>query len=155
MPICPSTTWKGAQTLFMYPEWVWNAFIGGFQPQQWHHNITRAQSYHIFSKFCPHLHRYRCVRVYPYDHSQHTMMVLKQFAYIKYGCGVQSVWVSSLNHDTTMSFGLLLTQISQNLAPFCKGITCNRAPMCPSTAHKWAQMLDLHPKWMWDAVSRD
>jgi hypothetical protein len=43
------------------------------------------------------------------------MKVLKHFLYIQYGCGMQSVVVYSLNHDTTMSFGL--TPFFQNLAP--------------------------------------
>ncbi len=37
------------------------------------------------------------------------MKVLKHFIYIQYGCEMQSVVVYSLNHDTTMSFGLRLT----------------------------------------------
>jgi hypothetical protein len=51
------------------------------------------------------------------------MKVLKHFLYIQYGCGMQSVVVYSLNHDTTTSFRLHLTPIFQNLAPTSKGIT--------------------------------
>ena len=45
------------------------------------------------------------------------MKVLKHFLYIQYGCGMQSVVVYSLNHDTAMSFGIHLTPILQKLAP--------------------------------------
>ena len=62
------------------------------------------------------------VRVHPYGHPQH-MKVLKHFLYIQYRCGMQSVVVYSLNHDTTMSYGIHLTPVSQNLAITCTGIT--------------------------------
>jgi hypothetical protein len=39
------------------------------------------------------------------------MKVLKHFVYIKYRCGVQSVVVYSLNHDTITSFGLHLETV--------------------------------------------
>ena len=74
------------------------------------------------SKIRPHLHRYNSVRVYPYAHPQH-MKVLNHFLYIQYRCGMQSVVVYSLNHDTTMSYGIHLTPVSQNLAITCTGIT--------------------------------
>ncbi len=62
------------------------------------------------------------IRVHPCAHPQH-MKVLKHFLYIQYGCGMQSVVVYSLNHDTIMSFGLHLTPIFQNVAPTCTGKT--------------------------------
>ncbi len=104
-----------------HPIWMWDAVSGGLQPQPWHHNVIWALPYPNFSKFCPHLHRYNSVRVHPYTHPQH-MKVLKHFLYIQYGCGMQSVVVYSLNHDTTTSVGLRLTPIFQNLAPTCTGI---------------------------------
>ena len=72
----------------------------------------------IFTKFgiFPHLQRCNCVRVHPYAHPQH-MKVLKHFLYIQYICGMQSVAVYSLNHDTTTSFGFGHTANFQNLAP--------------------------------------
>ncbi len=67
--------------------------------------LTMTPQYHLgsalpnFPNFGPHLHRYISVRVHPYAHPQH-IMVLKHFIYIKYGCGMKSVVVFSLNHDT-------------------------------------------------------
>ncbi len=58
-----------------------------------------------------------------YIHNIQHMNVLKHFKYMQYGCGMQSVVVYSLNHDTTSSFGLHLNLIFQNLAPTCAGIT--------------------------------
>ncbi len=58
---------------------------------------------------------------HPYAHPQH-MKLLKHFLYIQYGCEMQSVVAYSLNHDTTMSFWLNLTLISQNFAPTCTGV---------------------------------
>jgi hypothetical protein len=48
------------------------------------------------------------------------MKVLKHCMYIQYRCGMQSVVVYSLNHDTTMSLGLRLTPIFQNVALTCR-----------------------------------
>ncbi len=74
------------------------------------------------SKIRPQPHRYNSVRVHPYAHPQH-IKVLNHFIHIQYRYGMQSVVVYSLNHDTTMSFGLHLTPVSQNLAPTCTGIS--------------------------------
>jgi hypothetical protein len=38
-----------------------------------------------------------------YAHPQH-LKVLKLFIYIQYGCGMQSMRVFSLNHDTATSY---------------------------------------------------
>jgi hypothetical protein len=43
------------------------------------------------------------IRMHPYAHPQH-LKVLKHFGYIQYGCGMQSIGVFSLNHDTTTSY---------------------------------------------------
>ncbi len=32
-PICPSTAYEGAQTLYIHPIWMWDAVSGGLQPQ--------------------------------------------------------------------------------------------------------------------------
>jgi hypothetical protein len=48
---------------------------------------------------------YYGIRVYPYTHPQ-LIKVLKHFVYIQYGCGIQSMGVCSLNHDTTTSYRL-------------------------------------------------
>ncbi len=117
-----STAYEGTQSLYTHPIWMWDAVSGGLQPRPWHHNVIWASPYPNFQKFGPHLHRYNSVRVHPYAHPQH-MKVLKHFIHIQYGCGMQSVVVYSLNHDTKTSFGLRLTPIFQNLAPTCTGIT--------------------------------
>jgi len=59
---------------------------------------------------------YNSVSVHPYTHPQH-MKVFIHAVYFQYGCGMQSVVVYSLNHDTRMSFVLCLTTIFQNSAP--------------------------------------
>ena len=90
-----------------------------------------APPYPNFPKFGPHLHMYNSVRVHPYTHPQH-MKVLDIFIHIQCGCGMQSVVVYSLNHDTTMSFGPRLTLLFQNLAPTYTGITvkwCTHMPI--------------------------
>jgi hypothetical protein len=56
------------------------------------------------------------IKVHPFAHPQH-MKVLNNFLYIQYGCGVQSVVVYSLNHDTITSFGLHLTLIYKICPP--------------------------------------
>jgi hypothetical protein len=62
-------------------------------------------------KIHPHLHMYQGIRVYPYAHLQH-LKVLKHFVYIQYGCGMHSMGVCSLNHDTTTSYRLSNTPFS-------------------------------------------
>jgi hypothetical protein len=75
-----------------------------------------------FSNIWPHRYMYNSVRVHPYAHAQH-MKVFNLFTHIQYRCGMQSVVAYSLNHDTTMSFGLHLTPVSQKLAITCTGIS--------------------------------
>jgi hypothetical protein len=41
--------------------------------------------------------------MHPYAHPQH-LKVLKLFVYIQYGCGMKSMRVFSLNHDTVTSY---------------------------------------------------
>ncbi len=55
-----------------------DAVSGGLKPQPWHHNIIWAPPNPNFKKIGPHLHRYNSVRVHPYAHSQH-IMILKSF----------------------------------------------------------------------------
>ncbi len=71
-----------------------------------HNNVNWASPYPNFPKVSSHLQRYNSVMVHPYAHLQH-MKLLKHFLYIQYRCGMQSTVVYSLNHDTTMSFGLI------------------------------------------------
>jgi len=66
----------------------------------------------------PHLHRPNSVRVDPYGHSHH-IKVPKHFAYIQYGCGVQSEACCSLNHDITTSLGLRSTLKSPKSTSSC------------------------------------
>ena len=71
-----------------------------------HNNVIWASPDLNFPKFSSHLQRYSSVMVHPYAHPQH-MKLLKHFLYIQYGSEMQSVVAYSLNHDTTMSFGLI------------------------------------------------
>ena len=72
-----------------------------------------------------HLQRCISIRVYPYahPHPQH-LKVLKHFVYIQYGCGMQSMGVCSLNHDTATSYRLGHTPFSLKSTPTS---TCNTA----------------------------
>jgi hypothetical protein len=110
--ICPCTAYEGAQSLYTNPMWIQGAVNGGLQPQPWHRNIIWAPLYPFCQKFGPHLHRYNSVRVHPYAHPQH-MKVLKHFAYFQHGCGMQSMVVDSLNHDTTAHLGSTLPKFSK------------------------------------------
>jgi hypothetical protein len=97
----------------------------------------------IFLKIHPHLYGHNSVRVHPYAHPQH-LKVLKHFLFIQYGCGMQSLGVLILNHDTTTSYRLGHTPFSLKFTPTC---TCNTAiaykdpPICPSTASQGAKTL--------------
>jgi len=76
------------------------------QPQPWHRNIIqarRAQPYHISPKFTPTWTRITAIMMHPYAHPQH-LKVLRLFVYIRYGCGMQSMGVFSVNHDTATSY---------------------------------------------------
>ena len=70
------------------------------------------------TRSAPHLHRDISVRVDPYAHSHH-IKVPKHFAYIQYGCGVQSKACCSLNHDITTSLGLRSTLKSPKSTSSC------------------------------------
>ncbi len=61
--------------------------------------------------------------MYPYTHPQY-LKVLKHFVYIQYGCGMQSMGVCSLNHETATSYRLGHTPFSLKFTPTC---TCNTA----------------------------
>jgi hypothetical protein len=121
-PICPSTAYQGAKTLCIQMIWMWDTVNGGLQPQPWHHNIIQTQPYSIFPKIHPHLHMYYGIRVHPYAHPQH-LKVLKHFLYIQYGCGIQSMGVGSLSHDTTTSYRLSHTPFFLKFTPTCTCIT--------------------------------
>jgi hypothetical protein len=62
------------------------------------------------------------VRVHPYAHSQH-INKLNHFAYMWYGCGMQSMGVWSLNHDITTLLGLSHAPIFLKFNPTFKGVT--------------------------------
>ena len=70
------------------------------------------------TRSAPHLHRDISVRVDPYAHSHH-IKVPKHFAYIQYGCGVQSKACCSLNHDIKTSLGLRSTLKSPKSTSSC------------------------------------
>jgi hypothetical protein len=107
----------------------------GLQPQPWQHSTLGLHITPIFQNDGPHLHRYNSVRVHPYAHPQH-MKVLNHYIHIQYGCGMQSVVVYSIKHNTTTSFGLRLAPIFQNLAPTWYRYNC-------VTVHPYA-----HPQHM-------
>jgi hypothetical protein len=69
--------------------------------------------------------------VHPYAHPQH-LKVLRLFVYIQYGCGMQSMGVFSLNHDTATSYRLGHTPFSLKFTPTC---TCNTALRMHPYAH--------------------
>ena len=69
--------------------------------------------------------------MYPYTHPQHHK-VLKYFAYIQYGCGVQSLRVCSLNHDTSTSYRLGHTPFFLKFTPTS---TCNTSIRMHPYAH--------------------
>jgi hypothetical protein len=122
-PICPSTASQGAQILCIHPIWNWDAVNGGLLPQPWHHNIKQARPYPIFPNIHPHQHMQYGMRVHPYAHQQH-LKLLKHFVYIQYGCGMQSLGVCSLNHDTTTSYRPGHSPFFLIFTPTC---TCNTA----------------------------
>jgi len=70
----------------------------------------------IFLKSTPDLHRRNSVRAHPYAHPQQ-IKVLKHCVYIWHGCGMDSKWVWSLNHDITTSLRLCPTPIFLNSTP--------------------------------------
>ena len=61
--------------------WMWNAFHRGFEPQQRHYIITRAQVYPKIPQIPPILHWRNSIRVDPYAHPQH-IKAQKHFAYM-------------------------------------------------------------------------
>ncbi len=122
-PICQSTASQGAKTLCIHPIWMWDAVNGGLQPQPWHRNIIQARPYPIFPKYTPTCICNTAIRMYPYANPQH-LKVLKHFVYIQYGCGMQSMGVCSLNHETATSYRLGHTPFSLKFTPTN---TCNTA----------------------------
>jgi len=126
-PTCTCNT----AIMCIHPIWMWDAVNGGFQPQPWHHNIIQAPPYPISPKTHPHLHTYYSIRMHPYAHSQY-LKVLKHFLYIQYGCGMQSIGVCSLYHDTATSYRLGHTPFSHKSPPTC---ICNTAIMMHPYAH--------------------
>jgi len=93
------------------------------------HDTAIATSYRIghshtphFPKIHLHLHMYYSIRMHPYAHPQH-LKVLKHFVYTQYGCGMHSMGVCSLNHDTTTSYRLGHTPVFLKFTPTCTSIT--------------------------------
>jgi hypothetical protein len=67
-----------------------------------HHNHT-GRPYPISPKIHPHLNTYYGYNDAPICPSTASQGELKLFVYIQYGCGMQSMRVFSLNHDTATS----------------------------------------------------
>jgi hypothetical protein len=90
---------------FIYIIWMWIVLYRGFEPQPWHYIIPQAQ---VYPKIVPKIHpqppQAYTVRVDPYAHQQH-VKVLKNYAYIAYGCGIHSTVCLSLNHGIASSLG--------------------------------------------------
>jgi hypothetical protein len=109
----------------------------------------------IFLKSTLHPYGRNSVRVHPYAHPQH-LKVLKHFLYIQYGCGMQSMGVCSLNHDTTTSYRLGHTLFFLNFTPTCtmyerhKGVPIFH----PQHLKVFKHFVHIqHPIWIWDAVN--
>ncbi len=80
----------------------------------------------FFLKFTPTCTCNTAIMIHPYAHPQR-IKVLKHFVYIQYGCGMQSMGVYSLHHDTTTSYRFGHTPFFLKLSPTC---TCNTAQGC-------------------------
>jgi hypothetical protein len=108
--LCPrrchawSTCGERVHNAFNYVRARWGILASTMTPQ--HHTGLAIPR---FPKLYPHLHMCYSIRMHPYAHPQHSK-VLKQFVYIQYGCGIQSMGVGSLNHDTTTSYRLSTQQ---------------------------------------------
>ena len=87
--------------------WMWHAICVGLEPQPQPYNITWTHQYPKFPKIHPHQQKHNSVPGDPYAHPQHSKVMVKQFANIWYGCGMQSVLNLSLIHDLTTSLGLI------------------------------------------------
>ena len=110
------TAYEGAQTLFIHPIWKWTAVSGSVQPQPRHHGSIWAPPT-IWTPPDPNLPNIpltlTCVKAQWCTNMafQQHLKVLKNFLYIQYGGGKQSVVVYSLNHDIMAAFGLRHTHI--------------------------------------------
>jgi hypothetical protein len=80
--------------------------------------------------------------MHPYAHPQH-LKVLEHFVYIQYGCGMQSIGVFSLNHDTATSYRLGHTPFSRTPPPPPAHVLVRLkgAPICPYTVSQSAKTL--------------
>ena len=116
---------------------------------KWFTASTMSLHHHIlgltipqFSKKPPHHCRaIICIRMHPYVLPQHTK-VLKHVLWLKYGSGMHSEVVYSVNHHITASLMLDCHLFSKKLPPplyQCKGYQCKGAPKLLSTAYESAQ----------------
>ena len=127
-PISPSTAYQGAKALcILMNTYDMNLGCNQCNPQgvsassmtlQHHLGSTIPQ----FSKIHPHLYKRYSVWVDPCTHPQHSIEVLKHFACIWYGSGMQSTGVWSLNPDLTSSLGLNHTPILKSILT-CTSVT--------------------------------
>ena len=62
-----------------------------------------------------------CIGYVKHAHPQH-LKVLKHFVYIQYGCGMQSMGVSSLKHDTATSYRLGHSPFFQKIHPYLHNV---------------------------------
>ena len=115
------------QSMWMCIITIYSSNMDGRSSQWWLTISTMKCIYHLgpswpqLSKvWPPSAQVFTWVREHVNIHSQH-VNVLNQFVYIQYGCGKQSAVVHSLNHDTSLLFGVYHNPILQNLAPICTG----------------------------------
>ena len=105
-PICPSTASQGDKTLCIHPIWMWDA-VAVISVFSLNHDTTTTYwlGHTPFPlKLIPTCTCNTAIMMHPYAHPQHLKVLnLNHFVYIQYGCGMQSMGVCSLNHDTTTS----------------------------------------------------
>ena len=104
-PICPSTAYQGSKQFEYIQYGIGMHSMGVFSLN--HDTKTSYRLGHTpvcFLKFTPTAPTSTCkdAPICPPTASQGA----KHFIYIQYGCGMQSMGVGSLNHDTTTSYRL-------------------------------------------------
>jgi hypothetical protein len=112
------------------------------------HSSHAGLNYQNLGQLC----QCNCVRVHPYAHPQH-MMVLKHFPYIQYRCGKWLVVVFSLNNVIMPSFhSSHAGQYYQTLGQLCQ---CNISVRVHPYAHPQHMIMlkhFLHLIRMWEVV---
>ncbi len=100
----------------------------------------RWPNFYLALPAAQHRAKNKCTMIFP-----QLIKVLKHFAYIQYGCGMPSMGVCSLNHDTTTSYRLSHTPFFLKLPPPAHVLWRKGVPICPSTASQGAKTLCIQP----------